>query len=72
MEKIFNEDNGKPNKKTVFNEEYKTDDLDLDENLFKRNPLKKQKEEKQKSDENEEVSEIQDNSELDELNKGEE
>lgn len=68
MENIFKETKGK--KKTVFNEEYKVSDLELDENLFRRNPIQKMKEEKQES-ENEPTSEIQDNSELDKLNEGE-
>lgn len=74
MEKIFNESDKNSTSftsKVKLNEEYKVDELNLETDMFKRYPIKKMKEEKQNEEENE-TSEIQDNSELDELNQGEE
>lgn len=74
IDKIFKEDDKKiyTSSKVKLNEEYKVDELNLDTDLFRRYPIKKIKEEKQKSENEESNSEIQDNSELDKLNEGEE
>lgn len=75
MESIFREDEkGSRGNKKIFNEEYKLSELNLDDDsLFKRNPIKKMKEENEsKEQEGTETTEPQDNSKIDELNEGEE
>ena len=69
LEKIFKETDKSSFTKVKLNEEFKVDELNLETDLFRRNPIQKMKEEKEQ-EENE--SEIQDNSKLDELNEGEE